>query len=265
MYYEIYIDSLFLLNFTLNLYLLLLVNRSLHRAATRKRLIIGAIAGGVGYCLMFLVPFGGVFLKVFLVGICVNGAILCWVFKPHSIKAFLKTLETMFICALFMGGIFFLLTTRLEVMQKHGMSVVGVLAIGGLAWLLFTYIFAKKKADKNALCRVSIVGKNNKEASVWAVVDTGNSLIEPISGKPVAVLDKSVFDMFLGEEEGFRAIPYRSVGCERGILKGMQVAELRIEQDGIQKVCSGAYIGLSESPVSSNGSYQMLVHPKMLD
>ena len=56
MYYEIYIDSLFLLNFTMNLYLLMLVNAGLGRPATRLRLTGGAVLAGIGYCLMFLLP-----------------------------------------------------------------------------------------------------------------------------------------------------------------------------------------------------------------
>ena len=53
MQYEIYIDSLFLLDFAMNLYLLLLVNRNLNHTATWKRLLAGAEWGGEGDCLVF--------------------------------------------------------------------------------------------------------------------------------------------------------------------------------------------------------------------
>lgn len=265
MYYEIYIDSLFLLNFTLNLYVLLLVNRSLHCAATRRRLLFGAIAGGAGYCLMFILPWGGVLLKIFLVGLGLNSAIIYAVFRPRSIRAFFKVLETMFVYALFIGGAFLLLRNHIKVVREHGMSVVGVLAAGGLAWLFLNFLSEMKKAKHNVLCRVEILGKDDKKTSVLAVVDTGNCLTEPISGKPVSVLDRQIFENCFDKPEGFRAIPYRSVGCERGIMEGVQVAGLRIEVDGICKVCSDVYIGLSERQVSSSGTYQMLLHPKMLE
>lgn len=265
MYYEIYIDSLFLLNFTLNLYVLLLVNKSLHCAATRGRLIAGAVAGGAGYCLMFLLPFKGVILKIILVGFGLNSAILYGVFRPRNRRAFFKILETMFVYALFMGGAFLLLTNHIKAVREHGMSVVGVLAAGGLAWLFLTFLFEKKKAKQNAFCRVEILGKDNRKASVLAVVDTGNCLVEPISGKPVSVLESRIFESCFEKPPGFRAIPYRSVGCERGIMEGVQVEELRIEVDGVCKVCTGAYIGLSKRQVSTSGTYQMLLHPKMLE
>ncbi len=265
MYYEIYIDSLFLLNFTLNLYVLLLVNKSLHCAATRRRLLLGAIAGGAGYCLMFILPFRGVLLKIILVGLGLNGAVIYAVFRPHSLGAFFKVLETMFVYALFIGGAFLLMSNHIKAVREHGMPVVGVLAVGGLAWLFLTFLYEKKKANQNAFCRVWILGKDNKKTSVLAVVDTGNGLVEPISGKPVSVLDKQVYEACFGKADFFRAIPYRSVGCERGIMEGVQVAELHIEIDGICKICSDVCVGLSERPVSSGGTYQMLLHPKMLE
>ena len=265
MYYEIYIDSLFLLNFTLNLYVLMLTNKSLHCAATRRRLVFGAIAGGIGYCLMFIFPVGGVLLKIGLIGVGVNSGILYLVFKPKTVQAFFKMLETMFLYALLLGGVFLLLSNHIEIVRVYGLSMAGVLAPVGLAGLLFSYVTEKQKTAKNRFCRVLLVGKDNKEADITAVIDTGNCLVEPISGAPVSVMDRQLFEKNFGKPEIFRVIPYRSVGCERGIMEGVQISELHIEADGFCKVCQNVYIGLSERPVASGGAYQMLLHPKMLE
>ncbi len=265
MYYEIYIDSLFLLNFTLNLYVLMLTNKSLHCAATRKRLVFGAIAGGVGYCLMFIFPVGGVLLKMGLIGVGVNSGILYLVFRPKTMRAFFKMLETMFLYALLLGGVFLLLSNHIEAIRVHGLTVVGVLMPVGLAGLVFSYLTEKQKAAKNRFCKVLLVGKDHKEVAVTAVVDTGNCLVEPISGAPVSVMDKQLFERNFGKPELFRVIPYRSVGCERGIMEGVEMSEIHIEADGFCKVCRNIYIGLSERQVSSSGTYQMLLHPKMLE
>ena len=88
MQYEIYIDSLFLLDFAMNLYLLLLVNRSLNHTATWKRLLAGAAFGGAGYCLMFFLPFSYVPVKILFVGIPVNAGVLYVTFLPHSFALF---------------------------------------------------------------------------------------------------------------------------------------------------------------------------------
>ena len=54
MRYELYADSLLLLNFVMNLYLLILVDRSTLRTATGRRLLLGAAFGAVCYFLPFI-------------------------------------------------------------------------------------------------------------------------------------------------------------------------------------------------------------------
>lgn len=268
MYYEVYIDSLFLLNFTMNLYLLLLINKSLNCTATRIRLLAGAFLGGMGYCLMFFLPFGGVVTKTLFTGIFVNGGILLWVFKPGSIKAVFKMFETMIGCSFLMGGGFLLLTNHVKPFREHAMTVTGVLAFGGVFAVIFSLYLERKKREGTELCKAVLQGSNGRRLTVWGIVDTGNSLREPISKKPVSVLEKAIFESLCEEgkePEGFRAIPYRSVGCERGIMKGYQIPEITIEQGGIKKVCRNVYVAVSEKAVSSTKSYQMLIHPELLE
>lgn len=267
MHYEVYLDSLFLLNFTMNLYLLLLVNKSLNRTATRIRLLTGAALGGAGYCLMFLIPFGNVVIKTLFTAILVNGGILLLVFRPCSVKAFFKILEKMFLYCFLMGGGFLLLINHVKVFRKNMMSVTGILACGSLFLLLFLKCTDGHKPVKKGLCRVVLSGTHGCQVTVQAIVDTGNCLKEPISGKPVSVVERAVFDRLWKDEppEGFRAIPYRSVGCERGIMKGYEVPEIMIEQDGMRKVCRNVYVGVSERAVSSTEKYRMLVNPELLE
>lgn len=267
MHYEIYIDSLFLLNFTMNLYLLLLLNKSLGRTATRKRLLAGAAMGGMGYCLMLLLPVGNALVKILFSVVLVNGGTLFWVFRPHSVKAFLKILESGFLYSFLMGGGLFLLMNQGTFFRKYMMSVTGILLCGGLLWLLFYNRAIPKRKVGTDICKVELSGGGESRITVQAIVDTGNSLKEPISGKPVSVLDKTVFDILWKDEppKVFRAIPYRSVGCEKGIMRGYEVPEMRIEQDGISKVCRNVYIGISDKPVSVTEHYRMLIHPGLLE
>jgi stage II sporulation protein GA (sporulation sigma-E factor processing peptidase) len=54
MHYELYLDSLFLLNFGMNLLLLCLVDHSMGHTATWYRLLAGAVVGAVWYLFPFL-------------------------------------------------------------------------------------------------------------------------------------------------------------------------------------------------------------------
>ncbi|MCH5275508.1 MAG: sigma-E processing peptidase SpoIIGA [Lachnospiraceae bacterium] len=267
MYYEVYIDSLFLLSFTMNLYLLMLLNRSLHRTATRWRLVLGAAAGGFGYCLAFILPFGGAIVKTLVMAIVLNSAILYAVFRPASLKAFIKLLEHTLKYCLLLGGAFFLLINHVKVFREHRMQMMGVLACGGLLYLIISCYEEKKEKERAGPCKVILKSRAGRSVAVDGIVDTGNCLREPISGEPVSVIDKALFEeLWNGEEEpvGFRAIPYRSVGCERGIMMGYKIPEMLIRQDGFEWICRNVYVGLNEGKVASMGDYGMLLHPELL-
>lgn len=266
MYYEVYIDSLFLLNFTMNLYLLLLVNVNLNRPATRLQIFIGALLAGAGYCMMVLIPFPFVVLKILTTAVLVNSIILIRVFRPGSIKAFVRIWEKMMLYSFLMGGALFMLENLMQPFPLIGSTVMGLLAGGGMMWLFFFYETAKKQKAEAQLCKAQLFGKNGARVEVWAIVDTGNCLREPISGKPVSVLEQDILkQLFFDEETGFRAIPYHSVGCDRGIMKGYEVPKLIVEQEGIRKTCCNVYVGVSKTAISKNAGYQMLIHPALFE
>ena len=92
MYYELYVDSLFLVNFCMNLYLLLLVNERTHRTATRARLILGAAAGAI----LFLLPFffnGPAAVRILLGAVAGAAVMLVCAFRVRSAGAFFRLFE----------------------------------------------------------------------------------------------------------------------------------------------------------------------------
>lgn len=269
MYYEVYLDSLFLLNFTLNLYLLYLLNYSLNHTATWGRLLLGAALSAAGYCLMVILPFpfrGGAAtaVRLILTAVLVNGGALWFVFRPTCIKAFLRIAEKMLLYTFFAGGAFWFLLNH-RVFQNRQMPMLFVLFIGGLCLPFFSHRISRQKKEKQEIVQVTLVGKKGGRVSVKGIVDTGNSLREPISGKPVSVLEREAFFTLLSETEGLRVIPYHSVGCEHGILEGYEIAEMKIEKNGIEKVCRNAYVGICENRVSAGGSYQLLLNPALFE
>lgn len=267
MHYEIYLDSLFLLNFTMDLYLLLLVNKSLHRTATRFRLFLGAVFGGAGYCAMFLLPFGAI-PKIVMASLCACVWVPLFVFRPVSFRAFWKIVKTMLMYALLLGGGFLLLRNHMKPFRTHMIPIMGVLAAGGILTLVFYRETGRQGREKQELLEVRLLTESGFFMNVKAIVDTGNSLREPISGKPVSVLDGEAFAMLWqneDKEKGFRAIPYHSVGCEGGIMKGYELPEISFELGGVRKSCRGIYIGVSGQAVSATRNYQMLLHPKLLE
>jgi hypothetical protein len=105
---------------------------------------------------------------------------------------------------------------------------------------------------------------------VNALVDSGNSLVEPISGKPVCVVGKKVYEtLWGGETEGFRVIPYHSIGKSRGVLPGYLLPRLEIELEGLERVFENVYIAVSDGEISGMEdagaeSVKMIINPGLL-
>lgn len=267
MYYELYIDSLFLVNFVMNLYLLLLVNRSLFRTATRKRLILGAMVGALLYFLPFFGE-GPLWFKMILGIFPSEIGMIVIAFQVRNIRAFFKILEKVLMYSLLLGGIILLGRRKLSWLDGDAMGIWGILGLGAVSYLLFGYLIERKSKSDN-LCRVTLTGKGSR-ITVTALVDSGNSLVEPISGKPVSVIEKDIIADLWTEEPLYRMIPYHSIGKKRGIMKGYLLPEMQIETNGVTKICKETYVAVCEEYISSRGDnnespVKMILNPKLLE
>lgn len=266
MYYELYVDSLFLVNFVMNLYLLLLVNRRLFCTATRRRLLLGAAVGAILYFLPFFCP-GPIWFKALLGMLPGTIAMILITFRVKSINGFFRIMEQLLLHAVLLGG-FMLLIKRISWFEQRMLGIWGVLGVGALVYLGLEYHTQRRQQD-NCLCKVTLIHKRNR-VTVTALLDSGNSLMEPISGKPVAIVEKDLAAKLWGEEVPFyRAIPYHSIGKKRGILKGYPLQEMQIETEGVIKSCKGIYLAVCEEYITSENSgkdshVKMILNPLML-
>lgn len=266
MYFEVYIDSLFLINFTMNLYVLLLTNRKLGCSATRFKLFIGALIGAIGYCIVFFIPCVFPIVKNIVFISVVSIGMIKITFQQNGFKAFLNISVTMLKYTFFIGGCFLFLFQRISFLREYAFTVWGMMGLGTVFYLLSAYFIERFKDKRNMICKV-LLKNNGKQIKVNALIDTGNSLIEPISGKPVSIIEKRLLDPILEESDltGFRIIPYRSVGTENGILYAYKIPEIIIEKNGMIKSCKDNYIGISEAAISAKSNYRMIIHPKLME
>lgn len=245
MVYELYADSLFLINFVMNLYLLMLVNRKLMRTATRVRLILGAGVGAAVYVLSFCVGIpawikwpAGIFAGV--------GLMLEIAFRPGTFRSFLKLFGQLCQYSFLIGGMFLAAGSVIPFIRHYTMQISGVLGTGALCFLVLGFCQERAAARRrNPVCRVRLKNKDTY-VSASALWDSGNSLREPISGKPVCIIDKEIFQtLWGGEEQPFRAIPYHSIGKENGILQGYLLPALEVESEGEWRSFCDVYVAVS--------------------
>ena len=262
MYYEIYIDSLLLVNFVMNLYCLELVNLICLRTATRRRILLGAVLGAVLYLIPFLLPGKG-WLKMLILFPTAAVIMIFVTFRLNELQAFARVFSLLLFSSCALGGCMILLLRLLP--QSSGLrpGVLGIMGMGGIVFLEAVHLVQKNRGTD--LCKVELIGKGAR-ITVSALIDSGNGLIEPVSGKPVCILEKNIFKGLWrnGQPEGFRVIPYHTVGKSSGILYGYLIPELIINKEGRLISCKNIYVGVVDEKLASEGGYRMILNPLLL-
>ena len=266
MHYELYVDSLFFLNFMMNLYLLLLVDRSTLQIAGLGRMAAGAALGAACGLIPFLGGGPGI-LKLAAGAAAGTAGMLCLTFRVRGLRMFLKLLERLVLYSFGMGGAMLFLSGFVPGLRGIIVSVPGILGMGAVFFLLFRR-FKDDLYAGDSLCR-AVLSRKGKRFQAVALIDSGNSLFEPVSGKPVCVVGRAVFDeLWERDEEGFRAVPYHSIGKKHGILPGYLLPELVLETGGMKYRFTDVYVAVSHEKISAADSagaesVNMIINPRL--
>ncbi len=260
MHYELYLDSLFLLNFGMNLLLLSLVDHSIGHTATWYRLLSGAGIGAGCYLLPFLWngTAAGKLLLCFLPGTLL---MLYVAFPIRSLRTLWTCFRKLMLFTFLIGGILVALLRGLPMGRKYLPGIGILMGVGAFSgWVLLRG--RKREKEQAGYCEVVLQGAK-ETLRIQALIDSGNTLIEPISGAPVSVLDAGIFDRLWPEGlPGFRAIPYHSVGKKSGILKGYPVPQMTIIHQGVEREHRNVYLAVSGEIAGED--LPMLINPALL-
>ncbi len=264
--YDLYVDSLFLVNFVMNLYILMLVDRSTLQAAKPARLLLAAAFGAGCYLLLFVLRLP-VPLKLFS-GAAGAVGMLPVAFQVKGLRNLLKLMEKMLVYSFCMGGALIFLFRSFPFKEGILTGIFGILLAGGILFLFLGRISGNAK-PVSGICSVTLV-RGEKQVTVPALIDSGNSLTEPISGKPVSVVDEEAFRKLWEEDwQMYRVIPYHSIGKRKGILEGYLLPELQVELEGVRKIFREVCIavspeGISAADVPEAESIKMIMNPRLL-
>lgn len=171
--------------------------------------------------------------------------------------------------AILLGGSIGLLQKKLGEDSFSFIQMMGLPLFISFVIKIFLRRYLPKKAPH--LYKVTLV-YSEKEYIMKALLDTGNSLVEPISRKAVSIIGRDFFEQ-VNKKEGmrkeflpqrFRVIPYHSVGKENGILCGYEMDRLIIDTDERKVIIEKPMIGISDVPVGSRETYQMILQPELL-
>ena len=270
---EIYLDVVFALNGAVNFLLLCASGRLCGAAARRIRLLAAAILGAVYACATFLPGFG--FLAGGLWRCAALAAMVYLAFGSRCLTpgaVFLALSLAMGGLVLLLGGALGAPIRLLEGRAYYALGLPTLVLTAGAFYLGAWLLLQGSVADAGGLAPARL--RLGESSTVLTVLrDTGNTLRDPFTGRPVPVVEGAVFERLIGlsladdaisamqtlREKApalkTRLIPYRAVGTSRALLLAVRCDSLRVGRREQRDI----YVAVSPTRVSEHGQYEGLI------
>ena len=281
-------------------YLLLSVEKRILKWNTKRiRIIMASSLGAVATCIFAILPslYGEVKFLISYIVIC---ALMIRIsFRVQKIRDLIRGVVVLYLITYCVGGVvsslyyqretFFYYTDALKENLFGEMDflylVVSVL-IATICILIIVRFLRHQRQMSKEIYEVWLT-RNQVCVHTMGLVDTGNCLFDPITGKPVIVVEMSLLEEALEpslyndlktivkfEDSSYhinsenatkiRLIPFQSIGKKRGILPAIILDEVEIRKD-TQFLCSKKVIAaLYDDMLSQTKEYQVILHKSLL-
>ncbi|OIJ13249.1 sigma-E processing peptidase SpoIIGA [Anaerobacillus alkalilacustris] len=298
----IYLDVIWFLNFCIDLFLLLLTGLVLKRKLVKWRMITGAMVAS-SVIFLVLTPLSTLYYHpMFKMLFSIVIVVTSFGFKRFSY--FIQNLLTFYFVSFICGGGLIALHYFFnnEMVILNGVVTTKSTGFGTpISWVLLIvgfpliWIFSKKRLEQIEVRKIKYdeivhvdLFINEHYLPIKGLIDSGNQLQDPITRKPVMIIDMShLQDKFpknmvhlaknpemIGDpnfpigkewEEKLSIIPYRGVGQVNQFIIGIKPNKVMItDESGEELDCSNAIVGLNFTNLSSEGDFQCILHPQML-
>lgn len=283
----LYVDIIFMENVFMNSIILLATGIILKDSMKIVRNLIGSTIGAL-YAIIIYVSNIAIYSNIIL-KILLSFVIVYISFKPANPKSFFKHVVIFYLTSFTFGGVAFALLYFVrpeDILYQNGVligtyPIKMILAGGILGFIIITIAFKNiksKLSKQDMFCDVKLK-LEEKTLSFKAIIDTGNFLRDPISKAPVIIVEKKTLKGFLPAEivdnthdiingknvelgafsQRIRAIPFKSLGKENGLILGFKLNNARIEYQDIEYKAKNVIIGIYNGKLSRSGKYNALV------
>lgn len=272
----VYVDTLFLLNLIVDYLLLLGAARLSGGVIRRLRLALGAVLGAAYAVAVFLPGLGFLTRPALKLAVAAAMSLAAFGGDRRLLRSFLSFLALA--CALG-GGVLAmsLLGARGVGLERGVLSPnvdLGVLLLSAAVCYGAAALIFRRSAGHGTRELIPVVlTLEGRQVSLTALVDTGNTLTDPATGRGVMVVEGEkaapLLERPLGEAElrdpvgtlaglpggRYRLIPYQAVGVECGLLLAVRLDRVRAGD----RECAGMLAALSPTRLSDGGVYHALL------
>lgn len=294
----IYLDIILCENLLMN-YIILFATYVIIKPKTKHpqiRMILSSLLGSI-YAIIVYLNILSIYTNL-LAKITLSVVMVYIAFAPPNVKQLLKQILIFYLVSFIFGGCTFALIYFLKpenVEMKNGVFVgmypirVGLIA-GVIAFIITQIAFKINKSklnNKNTFIEIELYNKN-KMTKARALLDSGNMLKEPISKKPVIVVEKTTLSKIIPEEvldyiekivggddqeknemqeylSKIRMVPFMSLGKENGMLIGIRLDKIKINTEDIRLEKENIIAGIYEKKLTKDNKYNALIGLNLLE
>lgn len=243
---KVYIDLVLILNFFFDFLLLLSVSVILRRNVSIYKIMLGAFIGGMSILFLFINVSSFV---LFLFKVLISIFMILVSFGFRDLRYTFKNLLYFYSSSMILGGFLYFLNVQFSYQQQgmiffhRGLSINVIFLIIFCPIILYIYIkqgiWLKTHYHNYYKVNMTYLGKIYHFSGF---LDTGNSLMDTISKKPIVLIDKPL------PIEKFFYVPYKGVN-HSGLLKCIKVEQMEVDN----QIYFNVIVGLLEQKIHMDG------------
>ena len=198
---DVYIDILFLINFSMDYLCIYICSKVLHRKIKLGRMLAAAALGGVYSVISLFLPISSAVSLALDCATCLIMCAIVYLEKGRSLGSLLLSTFLFVGISMMTGGcmtaIFNLLNKLnlpLDLVEADGISTylfAALALVAGIISLKSGQIISRRAPVKECRLHLSFCGK---EFDLLGFADSGNLVRDPITGKPVIFVDRNTIE-----------------------------------------------------------------------
>jgi stage II sporulation protein GA (sporulation sigma-E factor processing peptidase) len=294
----VYADVVFLENLIMNYLILWSTARLTRYNYSKIKLAIASVLGSAYAVFSYFPEYS--YLFSFIMKILFSILIIIVAYTPEHFHLLLKLTGIFYVISFAFGGAAFglfyfinglnLTSNGISFIKDFPIKILAVAVIAAYFIIRYSWDYIQHRIGRERLIVRVEMSFDKKQLCLDALVDTGNSLKDPITNSPVMITDYSMIKELLPddiqkifEQRGendlniiseimsiskwatrFRVIPFKSLGRENGMLLGFRPDQIIIFDDNKRIQLNNIIIAIYKKSLSKDGEYGALIHPEML-
>ena len=219
-----YVEYVFLENFIIDFILLFITGKLIKRIIIIKRLILASFIGSLYVVLTFYI--GKEFMTYFIVKFSISVLMIMIAFDSKGILTNIRVIICFYITSLIMVGIisalYYLTYDKLTV------NAIIISIFIGYAALHFFFKEIRDRIAKHNYKRSVNINIGNKRKKIRGYIDTGNELTDPVTGKPVMVVNIDCIKDIIDDDLYKRILDFYHNKSYENLIKENKSVNLRI-------------------------------------